>query len=338
MRPLRLATLLLLAPLCSHAADVPPVKEIAPYTMHLGKADAGLFLSQEWSHSLPKVTTALIIFHGRDRNAAGYFRTGTSILPESNPESTLVIAPQFLEEVDIARFHLPATMLRWGPTAWQGGEDALTPAPVSSYEVIDAILEKLADRTLFPNLKTIVMAGHSGGGQVLARYAVVGKEIGPLAKRGYMMRFIIANPSSYLYFTPDRPLADGTFGTPHNTCDGKINNWKFGLEDRPRYARGQSAQQLEKIFLSLNVTYLLGTKDIDPNHRALDKTCPAEMQGASRMERGLNYYRYLHTQTPALKHRLFKVEGVGHNSGGMFRSPCGQFALFGTGVCTDVVP
>lgn len=337
MRALRLFSLFLLAPLFAHAAEVNPVKELAPYGIQIDKANAGLFLSQDWSHPLPKVTTVLVIFHGRQRNAGDYFRTGTGTVPKDATKSTLVIAPQFLEQPDITAHHLPATMLRWGPTAWQGGEDALSPAPISSYEVIDAILSRLADRKLFPHLKTIVMAGHSGGGQVLDRYAVVGKEIDPLIKHGYTMRFIIANPSSYVYFTPDRPLADGTFGAPPKTCYGKVNRWKYGMEDRPRYANGQTPQELEKAFLNRDVTYLLGTKDIDPNHPALDKSCSAEMQGAYRMERGLNFYRYLKTQTPDLKHRLFKVEGIGHDGDGMFRSPCGQAALFGAGICKDEV-
>jgi len=35
---------------------------------------------------------------------------------------------------------------------WKGGDPAEGPAPASSFEALDAMLAKLADRRLFPNL------------------------------------------------------------------------------------------------------------------------------------------------------------------------------------------
>jgi len=58
---------------------------------------------------------------------------------------------------------------------WEGGDNANGPITVSSFEALDAILGRLADRTIFPNLKTVVLAGHSGGAQVVQHYAIVGK-------------------------------------------------------------------------------------------------------------------------------------------------------------------
>jgi hypothetical protein len=67
----------------------------------------------------------------------------------------------------------------------------------------------LADRSLFPNLKAVVLAGHSGGGQLVQRYAVVGKAAAALTSTGIHLRYVVANPSSYLYFSDERPSRGG---------------------------------------------------------------------------------------------------------------------------------
>jgi len=78
-----------------------------------------------------------------------------------------VIVPQFLAGIDIEAHGLPADTLRWTLEGWEGGEDAIAPSSTSSFEALDAILDRLADRRLFPNLKEVVVAGHSGGAQVV---------------------------------------------------------------------------------------------------------------------------------------------------------------------------
>ncbi len=108
----------------------------------------------------------------------------------------LVIAPQFLNETDVQRHRLPDTLLRWQGNAWMGGEPALGPQPLSSFAVFDALLARLAERRLLPNLQEVVIAGHSGGGQVVQRYAVLGQGEQALAAQGIRLRYVVANPSS----------------------------------------------------------------------------------------------------------------------------------------------
>ncbi len=75
--------------------------------------------------------------------------------------------------------------------------------------------------------------------------------------------------------------------------------------------------------------YLLGTRDTNPNHPALDKTCMAEAQGPSRYARGHAYYAALRQRFgPALHQRIYDVPGVGHDGDRMFTSACGRSALF----------
>jgi hypothetical protein len=143
-----------------------------------------------------------------------------------------------------------------------------------------------------------------------------------LRTEGIRLRYVVANPSSYAYFTAQRPVQFDTA-----SCPG-FNDWKYGLQHLPAYAKGQSAEQLEQAYVSRNITYLLGQQDTDPNHPALDKSCAAETQGAYRLIRGHNYFDYLKQRHPQLSHTLVEVPGVGHNGDGMFTSPEGQKVLF----------
>jgi pimeloyl-ACP methyl ester carboxylesterase len=234
-----------------------------------------------------------------------------------------MIAPQFLTEADVDAFKLPAETLRWSLVGWEGGDPALGPAPTSSFDALDAILAKLGDRKLFPNLKQVVVFGHSGGGQVVQRYAIATKGDQVLLHEGIGVRFVVANPSSYAYFSRDRPKA-----AIAASCHG-YNNWKYGMDDRPTYLAEPSPAALEQAYVARRVIYLLGTLDTDPNHPALDKSCMAEAQGPYRYARGHAYVAVMQARdngTP--NHSEWDVPGVGHEGGKMLTSPCGLTAVF----------
>lgn len=323
----RLAWLLGLMLTCSTATWAAEkdhgVKVISPDRFHLEAGDLSLGLSQDWRQPLPQVTRALIIVHGRLRNAQTYLQSGMDAAEHAGQAAnTLVIAPQFLNESDVKRNHLGNQVLRWNGNDWMAGEPSTGPRPISAYGALDQLIKHLGNRTLFPALKEIVVAGHSGGGQVVQRFALTGHDHPLLRTEGISLRYVVANPSSYAYFTPQRPV---TFDTAR--CPG-FNDWKYGLQNLPDYAKGQSAQQLEQAYVSRNITYLLGQQDTDPNHPALDKSCAAEAQGAYRLIRGHNYFDELKQRHPQLAHQLVEVPGVGHNGDEMFTSPQGQKVLF----------
>ena len=300
-------------------------------------------VSTDLSKPLPSVTRALIVFHGKLRNADTYNLSGLNAIEHAGKAGigTLLITPQFLAQVDVDAYHLPAGVLRWGPTAWMGGADALN-APVSSFDAIDAILARLGDRKIFPNLKMVVIAGHSGGGQVVQRYAVVGRGGDALIAAGVHVRYVIANPSSYVYFSPQRPEASSkgefSYALPTHTCFGRYNRWKYGTKDPPPYVGGANFLTLEDRYLRRDILYLLGTEDTDPNHPALDKSCSGEDEGPYRFFRGKAYFRYLELRHPALaessaSQQLWFVLGVGHDGDKMLNSQCGLAALFDAGTC-----
>lgn len=141
------------------------VKEVSPDRFHLEAGDLSLGLSQDWSKPLPGVTRALIIVHGRLRNAQTYLQSGESAAEHAGvTANTLVIAPQFLNELDVKRNHLDNQVLRWNGNDWMAGDASTGPGQISSYGALDQIIKHLGNRKQFPALKEIVVAGHSGGG------------------------------------------------------------------------------------------------------------------------------------------------------------------------------
>ena len=338
------------------ASSDKPVKVLADHILQVstarGTGSLPLYVSVDGksvdlAKPQPAVTRALLVFHGKQRNASDYNDSGLRAIRQAGEagKGTLLITPQFLQQMDADEFRLAPGILRWAPEAWMGGADAIG-VPVSSFDAIDQILFKLGDRNLFPNLKRVVLAGHSGGGQVMQRYAVVGHAGDALMRAGIHVRYVIANPSSYVYFSPDRPVlnpgATFTFAPPAKTCFGRYDQWKYGINNPPPYVAGGDFTALEQRFLHRDVLYLLGTEDIDPNHPALDKTCSAEVEGPFRFFRGKAYFHYLELRHPELaqasaSQQLWYVPGVEHDGDKMLNSACGLAALFDSGACTTRV-
>src|ERR1700683_2331726 len=136
------------------------------------------------------IPRSLIIFHGKGRNVEGYFKALRSAAPDLR--HVILLAPQFLREEDAKAHRLPKEVLRWHEGSWSAGWPAESPVAISTFAVIDALLSDLGNRANFPNLATVVLFGHSGGGQLLNRYAIVGTAPAALAAAGLRVRFGIA--------------------------------------------------------------------------------------------------------------------------------------------------
>jgi pimeloyl-ACP methyl ester carboxylesterase len=310
----------LLAVCASTQAAEHGVKELSPGRLLLKEGEMAVGISP----APAKIERVLIILHGRLRNAQTYLHSAerASELAGQNA-TTLVIAPQFLNELDVAAQPVADTVLRWQGNDWMAGGDSTAPFPLGSYAALDEIIARLGDRQQFPDVKQVVIAGHSGGAQVVQRYALLGHDQPALAAAGVQVRYVIANPSSYAWFDERRPVAFSHAGCPN------FNRWKYGLADLPAYAEGQTAAQLQEKYLARDIVYLLGQQDTDPNHPALDKSCEAKAQGPNRLARGRYYFDYLKRLAPnGLHQQLIEVPGVGHDGDGMFTSPEGQKALF----------
>jgi pimeloyl-ACP methyl ester carboxylesterase len=132
------------------------------------------------------------MLHGRLRDATVYYRTAISAV--AGRSGWLVVVPQFLAQVDIATHRLPARTLRWSLTGWMGGEAATAPSGQSTFAVLDTLLARVAER--LPGLRKLVVAGHSGGAQVVQRYGLLGNECARdhLVTDGSRFRFAFARP------------------------------------------------------------------------------------------------------------------------------------------------
>jgi hypothetical protein len=288
-----------------------------------GRGTLPVHVSADWTHRLPNVTRAVVVVHGAMRDADTSLRIAQAALYAAGEagRGTMIVLPQFLADPDMAAHAMPGDMLRWSITGWVDGAPATGPAPLSSFDALDAILARLADPTIFPNLKRLAIAGHGGGAQLVQRYAIVGRGAAALARPGIAVRYVVANPSTYVWFGEDRPVP-----MDHATC-GTVDRWTYGLAGAPAYV--EQADALEERYIARDVVYLLGEADIDPIHPLLDRSCAAEAQGPNRYARGMNYLFALEQRHPSLvRHSILSIWGVGHDAGSMFVSACGLAVLF----------
>lgn len=285
------------------------------------------------------IKQVLIVIHGVKRDADQYFETAAALVAADPARAgdTLVLAPRFSGSIDSGF----AGMAAWRKASWEDGQESVQaagrPAPVASFQVLDDLLRSLNDRKRLPSLAGLVLAGHSAGAQLVHRYAVLNNLDGALRRDGLTLRYVIANPSSYLYLTNERPRADGKGYAPYERgiCP-TYNQYKYGTDRLPAYARETDDATLFVRYAARDVVYLLGGADNNPEHRLLDKACGAEAQGATRLARGTGYVQYEHVLAArggkhvTLRHTAFEVGGVGHDGKRMFGSICGVRALLGS--------
>lgn len=316
-----------------HARLYEPVKQVADQRLLIdtpdGKGELPVYADHAIEAASPDVTKVLIIIHGTLRNADAYYAAGEELLAKAGDlaDGTMVVAPQFLIRPDVDAFSLNAQTLAWTQNGWKGGEAARQPAPISSFAALDALLKHFADRRLYPSLKTIVVMGHSAGAQLVQRYAVAGREVDGLTSAGISVRYLVANPSSYLYFDNERPaLPDQQAGLV--ACP-KATQWRYGLIGAPPYVSSQDPKTLETRYASRNVVYLLGQADTNPYTHFIDRSCGAMAQGPYRLARGLTYFDYMTKRHPSgLYQKVVEVPNVGHDDEAMFTSNCGIAVLF----------
>ena len=301
----------------------------------------------------PAIRRALVIVHGGSRDAEDNLRhaLGAAFLAGAL-DDTVIVSPRFasngaLEAVAAsgdnavaaarspARDVLAPDELNWasqfGPRHWNAGGVAVN-AGVTSYEVIDEILKKLARKTAFPNLRTIVVAGHSSGGQFVSRYHMVNRVHESL---GVKLSYVVANPGAYTYLDALRPAPGAWPEAMSSAMPGYIaqaattpapafatypdarncaafDTWPYGLKSRVGYAAQATDEQLRLQVVGRPATFVFGELDVLPLVN-FDISCPAMAQGASRLARGLAYTRYLRERFAA-RHEVVVIPGCGHHT------------------------
>ncbi len=269
----------------------------------------------------PSITRAFILVHGAGRDADNYFRTAVAAAFLAGAlEDTIVISPRFASNDGRGcRDMLGPNEISWSCNgdSWRSGGTSPSNDNLTSYDFADEILRKLAKKDVFPNLKAIVVAGHSAGGQFVTRYEMANKVHDTL---GVPITYVVANPSSYAYLDATRPSADGPdfrpFGDARNCTT--YDKWPYGLENRTGYTAKLTDDQLKKQLAARPVTYLLGEIDILPLG-GFDSSCPAMAQGPTRLARGQAFGKYVNQKYGA-QHKVVVVSLCGHNARCMFTS------------------
>jgi hypothetical protein len=261
--------------------------------------------------------------------------------PRNN--STIILAPQFLLDFDIARLtqRLPEQgrlFARWPLGGWENGGNSIAQPPgkpISAFTVIDLLMIYLTDKNYFPDMKQIIVTGHGAGGDFVQRYAAVGRALDTLPPSAPSVRFLVTDASSYLYLTGVRQKAGkSNFTTPDMAACTAYNDYPYGLDKLNDYARRVGPTAIKLGYAARPVTYLTGEKAAlsDP---LPDTSCAAMTEGSDRITRAANYNTYLHqiygeTLGPQ---QFITVPKAGYDAAALYGSPCGMAMLFGNGDC-----
>ncbi len=152
------------------------------------------------------------------------------------------------------------------------------------------------------------------------------------------VRYVPANPSSYVYLDETR-LSQGGTCSPQGGCTGQFgrywdagncaryNQYRYGLENLEGYAAGMNPEEVRRQSVSRDVTYLVGELDTRTDDPTLDKSCPAQAQGPNRRERGTAFWNYMKLRFQA-GHGFAIAPGCGHAAVCVFAGPAGVRAVF----------
>lgn len=293
-----------------------------------GPARSMIYRSYSLDARNDRVQRALIMVHGTNRNADHYFATAmAAAFLAGAVGDTVVIAPHIIACADKPE---PNEVL-WSCNgdSWRSGGTAASNPELSSFDLMDEILRKLAKTATFPNMKAIVVAGHSAGGQYVTRYEMANRVHDTLA---VSVTYVVANPSSYAWPAATRPVAADDAEPPAakegwkseavhtkfnyspydpSACQN-YNRWPLGLESRVSgYTAKMTDEELKKQLVTRPTTYLLGQVDTLPLG-GFDASCSAMAQGPTRRARGEAFLKFAN-ETLGAKHQAVIVPECGHN-------------------------
>ena len=297
------------------------------------------------------ITRAFALVHGILRDADNHFRTALAAAFLANAlNDTIIVAPRFASHSSApgnenrnCRDTLASDEANWicenqRPDTWRSGGAAVG-SQLSSFDFMDEILRHLAKKDVFPNLKVIVVVGHSAGGQFVTRYEMLNQVQDTL---GIPVSYVVANPSSYAYvdnlrptasaFPVTIPAAPAPAALASNSADSGpaflryadaknctgYDTWPYGLKARPSYSSALTDEQITNQFVVRSVTYLLGEADVLPLG-VFDTSCSAMAQGPTRLGRGLAFHKCVNEHLHA-HHSVVVVPFCSHSQRCMFTS------------------
>lgn len=341
--------------LAADAKDVPALADIAEdSTVDLGSSGVlHLFTARLASGTRAdpgSIRSALIVIHGHPRDANRVLLAGAGAAQQAGRASdTVVLAPLFqVSRSDARRCRFPGNpTARPGDAVWtcaswmEGGKT--DDGGISAFKALDRIIADIPRS--WPGVRTVTVAGFSAGAQFVQRYIGFARPTD-----GVRVRYVVSDPGTWLYFDAQRPtpLIDGKPTDWARCQDGscafgwkdpggdvasacpQANAWKYGTENLPADLAA-SARQARARYTAADVTYLEGSLDSGDRrgafYKILDKSCAADLQGPSRLERGLAYSDYA-KRALAADHKLFVAPGCAHDITCVFASKVALDVLF----------
>ncbi len=305
------------------------------------------------------VLTVVVVIHGSGRNADDYLSCAVASIPKNLRDSTLVLVPRFLAPDDgpVNATDPTVNLLRWDehyPIAhtWRYGADAIN-TTLSSYQAMDVLVEQL-NRTLFPKLERIVVAGHSAGGQFTHRWALTSSSrvwgghynsLSLAVSLQIPIRVVVANPRSFCYLDGQR-YVNGTLRLPEaaaiEACPD-YNTWEWGLDsggplktpykDRALKAAGGATQMAVRYSLR-DVVYIAGEFDTLPVFAGCEDD---DFQGLNRRQRSELFFESLNALFPLHRHRRFVAPMTPHDHCLIFQSDAYQHEVYDEGTVHNEV-
>lgn len=313
--------------------------------------------------SWPGVLRIIIIQHGvdssgldpADRSPADLYRDRMAeAIDIASPGTlrTLIIAPQLVDYDELpneTRLRREWDLLYWKDGRFWGRDSADLQVAradvISSIDVYDQLLRHLVFAERFPDLRQIVVAGHSGGGQLVNRLAALSRFTPP---DGVNIRYVIMNPGSWLYFSKKRY----DFGDPANgfripddaalerllpqtnhpdlplaAVRKNYDKYGYGLSTRTEergygYVGATTDTEARDHYHQRVVVHLIGTSDTNVKPLSIG----ALTQGEHRYQRAVTYREHLADEgvwNPVL-HAYAEVPDVGHDGEAMILSEQGM--------------
>ncbi|TRX89954.1 hypothetical protein FHL15_009226 [Xylaria flabelliformis] len=288
------------------------------------------------------VKRVVLIIHGIDRDPDTYMSNALSALSQNtngpaNFANTQIIVPMFPTGSDKHRgypwndtapaggYGSTSNALVWQGSGWVSGNNNQYPRAqtiTSSYDCLDQMIQYFGNKSLYPNLNQIVVAGHSAGAQTTQRYASVGKDLSSVLGKT-RLTYWVGNPNSWLWFNTSRPLDSSTCSV--------YNDWREGLNNyTPSYntdlvARGGAAVRAN--YQSKSIAYLRSLQDFGDD----SSDCAPLSQGANRDERFFNFIAsFPPTCGGASDPACDTIDYIqaGHDAGAAFASSSGLARLF----------
>jgi hypothetical protein len=254
------------------------------------KYDGNISIHGKYSN----IKEVVVAVHGVGQDSGAYARNAirSAELNGEKEGSYGVIAPQFMQVEDKGK--ISSSTPYWKGTAWNMGDQSVGGGDISSFNVMNEILQKLSDESQFPNLEKVVIAGNSAGGQFVSRYASGGADPEKIFGSDVDVSYVAMNSRSHMKFD-------------------KSITYKHGMKDLNEYMDDVGPRNLMKNFASRDVNFLYGEDD-------------------GNVHKGKDFYKHIQEvfgKGIKATHDFEIVPDVGHGASAMFRSELGQEYLWG---------